>query len=182
MVGSGRTDVPITRWAYVSAHQSHAAAAGGEIIEFVSPTLHAMTGTIDGIYSSIGSFNWDRLSARRNLEVNLTVLDPTIATMMSSHFDAHLQSCTRVTVDSLKTRNVAQHSAVDWHITSCDGRTGCEIELRRRRRRPSCSRTRAWSTVEAHHALLQLIRIDCAQHCRARVPRLNFNTIMICVI
>jgi cardiolipin synthase len=107
MAGSGRTDVPITRWA--SQHIYHTLLRRGvETIEFVSPTLRAMTGTIDGLYSSIGSFNWDRLSVRRNLEVNLTVLDPAIGTMMASHFDAHLQSCTRVSVESLKTRNVSQ--------------------------------------------------------------------------
>lgn len=40
--------------------------------------LHAKMASIDGIYSYVGSFNLDAWSSR-NLEVNVTVLDPPLA-------------------------------------------------------------------------------------------------------
>lgn len=57
--GEGRTDVPVTRWA--SQHIYYTLLRSGvRIFEMQSATLHAKTVTIDGIYTSIGSFNWDR--------------------------------------------------------------------------------------------------------------------------
>ena len=38
--------------------------------------LFSLQISIDGVYCSLGSFNFDMLSWRYNLEVNLTVLDP----------------------------------------------------------------------------------------------------------
>lgn len=46
------------------------------------------------------------LSARRNLEVNITILDPCIASRLEGHFDRDLIQCTPVTLASLKTRGV----------------------------------------------------------------------------
>lgn len=40
---------------------------------------HAKYITIDGIWSSFGSFNWDGFSANRNLEVSVASFDPKIA-------------------------------------------------------------------------------------------------------
>ncbi|KAJ1609825.1 phosphatidylserine/phosphatidylglycerophosphate/ cardiolipin synthase [Cryptosporidium canis] len=40
---------------------------------------HAKYITIDGIWSSFGSFNWDGLSANRNLEVSVASFDPKVA-------------------------------------------------------------------------------------------------------
>jgi cardiolipin synthase len=48
--------------------------------------LHAKTVTADGIYGTIGSFNLDFWSSHRNLEVNLTVLDPEIANQIEEQF------------------------------------------------------------------------------------------------
>lgn len=40
---------------------------------------HAKYITIDGIWSSFGSFNWDGFSANRNLEVSVASFDPNVA-------------------------------------------------------------------------------------------------------
>ncbi|KAH8741370.1 hypothetical protein FG386_003217 [Cryptosporidium ryanae] len=40
---------------------------------------HAKYISIDGIWSSLGSFNWDGLSSKRNLEVSIASFDPTVA-------------------------------------------------------------------------------------------------------
>jgi phosphatidylserine/phosphatidylglycerophosphate/cardiolipin synthase-like enzyme len=105
MAGAGLTDVPITRWA--SQHIYHTLLRSGvRIWELQSATLHAKTVVIDSLYSSVGSFNFDRLSARRNLEVNLTVLDPTVAQQLERHFDDDRAQAREITIESLKQRHV----------------------------------------------------------------------------
>jgi len=115
---AGAADVPLTRWA--SQHIYHSLLVRGvEIFELQPQVLHAKTVVIDGIYASIGSFNWDRLSARRNLEVNLTVLDPCVAQQMEAHFERDLASAKPVTVHELKKRNAAQrllHRLSYWFL------------------------------------------------------------------
>jgi cardiolipin synthase len=97
--------VPITRWA--SQHIYHTLLRSGvRIWELQSATLHAKTVVIDSLYSSVGSFNFDRLSARRNLEVNLTVLDPTVAQQLERHFDDDRAQAREITIESLKQRHV----------------------------------------------------------------------------
>jgi hypothetical protein len=51
---------------------------GIKIYEMWDKKLHAKMASIDGIYSYVGSFNLDAWSSR-NLEVNVTVLDPPLA-------------------------------------------------------------------------------------------------------
>ena len=57
--------------------------------------LHAKTVTADGLYGTIGSFNLDFWSSHRNLEVNLTVLDPEIANQIEEQFfvDLKISKC-----------------------------------------------------------------------------------------
>ncbi|EAN31681.1 PLD-like domain protein [Theileria parva strain Muguga] len=40
---------------------------------------HGKVMVVDDIWSSIGSFNWDRLSSRRNMELTLGIFDPLVA-------------------------------------------------------------------------------------------------------
>ena len=46
------------------------------------------------------------LSARRNLEVNITILDPCIASRLESHFERDLAQCSAVTLETLKSRGL----------------------------------------------------------------------------
>jgi cardiolipin synthase len=76
--GVSFTDVPVI--AYAAQHvYGVLLRAGVRIYELQDRHLHAKTTTIDGIYSSVGSFNMDTFSEACNLEVNLTMLDPEIA-------------------------------------------------------------------------------------------------------
>eukprot|EP00914_Ancora_sagittata_P019482 GHVO01038938.1.p1 GENE.GHVO01038938.1~~GHVO01038938.1.p1 ORF type:complete len:275 (+),score=40.25 GHVO01038938.1:1-825(+) len=45
---------------------------------------HAKACVVDGLWSSVGSFNWDRYSFRRNLEVTVSVFDPNIAKALAT--------------------------------------------------------------------------------------------------
>jgi cardiolipin synthase len=59
-------------------------------------TLHAKIATIDGIYSSLGSYNLDKWSARRNLEVNLSLIDQNIALGLKDQFEIDLKSSSEI--------------------------------------------------------------------------------------
>jgi cardiolipin synthase len=78
---------------------------GVRIFEMYSSTLHAKTITIDGLYSSVGSFNLDTWSDKRNLEVNISALDSKLARQMEDNFMNDLQHATEVTMDTWQKRS-----------------------------------------------------------------------------
>lgn len=59
---------------------------GVEFYEMHDSTLHAKTFTVDGMYSSIGSFNFDLWSGRGNLETNIGIFDPDTAAVLDKQF------------------------------------------------------------------------------------------------
>ncbi len=68
-----------------------------EIYEYTKSVLHAKTAVIDGIWSTIGSSNLDRLSFRVNLEINAVILGDTFGAKMVELFNRDLQNCDRIT-------------------------------------------------------------------------------------
>lgn len=88
---AGISDVPLMRYASHHVYRGFL-RPGIRIYEMTKKTLHAKIATIDGIYSSIGSYNLDHWSARRNLEVNLSVIDPDIAISLKKQFEIDLTS------------------------------------------------------------------------------------------
>lgn len=64
--------------------------AGVRIFEMTGRTLHAKTATIDGVYSSVGSFNLDRWSFSRNLEVNFASLGAGLARSLEQRMEEDL--------------------------------------------------------------------------------------------
>jgi cardiolipin synthase len=86
---AGLSDVPLVRLA--SQHlYGKLLRAGVGIYEMFGRTLHAKTATIDGIYASVGSFNLDRWSYLRNLEVNVAILDARLALELEERFASDL--------------------------------------------------------------------------------------------
>jgi cardiolipin synthase len=82
---AGLSDVPIVSVA--ARHLYGRLLRGGvRVYEMTERTLHAKTATIDGLYSSVGSFNLDRWSFERNLEVNVSVVDPGLARQLQERF------------------------------------------------------------------------------------------------
>lgn len=71
------------------------AKRGVEILRYQGPMMHAKTAVIDGMWSTIGSYNFDAQSRVNNLEVTLEVLDPAVGTAMVEQFERSSQSCTR---------------------------------------------------------------------------------------
>jgi cardiolipin synthase len=92
---AGRSDVPLVRLASQHLH-GRLLRAGVRIFELEKRVLHAKTVTVDGVYASVGSFNLDYWSDRRNLEVSVTVLDRGAATMLEQQFLRDLEGAQEV--------------------------------------------------------------------------------------
>jgi phosphatidylserine/phosphatidylglycerophosphate/cardiolipin synthase-like enzyme len=107
LILGGKSDTPFMRWS--STHLYHRFLANNiELYEFQPRILHAKTLTVDGIVSSVGSFNLDFLSSHKLLEVSMGMISAPLAQRMEQQFEVDLKDCKQVTLDSLAERNVAQ--------------------------------------------------------------------------
>ncbi|HVR41561.1 MAG TPA: cardiolipin synthase [Thermoanaerobaculia bacterium] len=79
------TDVPIARQAARWLYERQL-RRGIRIFEYQPTMMHAKTMVVDGIWSSIGSSNFDDRSFRLNDEVNVNIYDETIAAQMEQMF------------------------------------------------------------------------------------------------
>lgn len=104
---AGLSDVPLMR--YASRHlYKNLLEQGIRIYEMTQKTLHAKLATIDGVYSSIGSYNLDHWSARRNLEVNLLIIDQDIALKLKQQFNADLLLSTEINRKDFLSRSLVR--------------------------------------------------------------------------
>lgn len=85
---------------------------GIEIYRLNDAVLHSKTAIIDD-FVTIGSYNMDARSWRKNLEVNLAVESPTVAHEVRSSFERDLQHAHRVDRREWKARPLVQRS-VEW--------------------------------------------------------------------
>lgn len=96
---AGRSDVPVVRLA--SQHlYGRLLRAGVRIFEMHSRVLHAKTITADGVYATVGSFNLDYWSDRRNLEVSVSVLDRGAASALEGQFLRDLEGAQEVRLET----------------------------------------------------------------------------------
>jgi cardiolipin synthase A/B len=64
----------------------HLLEAGAEIYEYEPSMIHAKLMTVDGLWSVVGSTNFDHRSFALNDEVNLAVLDRQLAATIEADF------------------------------------------------------------------------------------------------
>ena len=98
-----RGDVPVVHFA-VEAMFDTLLRRGIEIYSLPGPMLHAKTAIIDDEFTTIGSYNLDERSWRKNLEVNLAVLDPAFARHVRTWFEYDLSRARRVDLATWRTR------------------------------------------------------------------------------
>jgi cardiolipin synthase len=75
--------------------------AGVRIFEWPDTMMHAKVGIIDGVWSTIGSYNLDRSSLLHNLEVGLVCIDVPLAAKLQAEFESDLALCREVTIADL---------------------------------------------------------------------------------
>jgi cardiolipin synthase len=91
------TDVPLVRQAS-RLHYDLLLRRGIRIFEYQPTMMHAKTMVVDGIWSTIGSSNFDDRSFRLNDEVNVNVYDEGIAKEMETMFMDDLAHSTEVSL------------------------------------------------------------------------------------
>ncbi len=83
--------------------------AGVSIHEVRDAILHAKVATIDGVWSSIGSSNFDRRSARMNNEVDAVILGGTTAASIETMLQAWSDAGQEVTLRAWNQRSWHEH-------------------------------------------------------------------------
>ena len=73
------------------------AEAGANVYVKNGETLHSKFLTVDGVFATVGSYNFHPKSIRHEREVNLHVLDRQFTSKMEATFQNDLRSATRVT-------------------------------------------------------------------------------------
>ena len=82
--------------------------AGVKIYEWQPTTMHAKTFVVDGVWSTIGSMNFDNRSLALNEEATLMVLDPAIGQQMQTIFLEDTRFCAEFSLDRFRQRSAFQ--------------------------------------------------------------------------
>ena len=108
LVGGPKTDVRIAR---LAAHGRYDAllAAGVRIYEYEPTTLHAKTFVVDGVWSTVGTMNFDNRSLALNDEATMMVLDPTFGQKMETMFRDDLKQAIPVDPEAFRRRPILEH-------------------------------------------------------------------------
>ncbi len=114
---AGVSDVPI---ATVAARHVYGSLleAGVRVYEMQGRTLHAKTAVVDGFYAHVGSFNLDRWSYDRNLEVVAMTLDPGVGAALEKVFRDDVKNSEAVSLDAWRARGVIDRlwGAIAWQL------------------------------------------------------------------
>ncbi len=86
------------------AHYTRLLKGGVQIFEQKEALLHSKTLEVDGIWSSVGSANWDWRSFANNDELNIVIIDEGFAREMRAMFESDLAAATAITLDQWKKR------------------------------------------------------------------------------
>jgi cardiolipin synthase len=103
MVPGKQTDVPLVRQASRS-HYGPLLHAGVKIYEYQPTMLHSKTAVVDGLFSTIGSINFDARSMSTNAEESLSFYDRTFAELIEAMFQRDLLRCKEITYEAWKHR------------------------------------------------------------------------------
>ncbi|MGH7477446.1 MAG: phospholipase D-like domain-containing protein [Longimicrobiales bacterium] len=98
-----RTDVSIVRHAG-RAHYEELLAAGARVFEYQPTMMHAKTVVADGLWSVIGSMNFDNRSIALNEETVFVAADPRVGATMDSLFLADLEFSREIMLAAFRRR------------------------------------------------------------------------------
>jgi cardiolipin synthase len=93
-------NLPYVRWAARTLYPQML-ERGVKILEAEGHFDHSKFMTVDGLWSLVGSTNWDPRSLRLNFELNLACFDDILAGKLDAEFTVKLASCKTVTMEEL---------------------------------------------------------------------------------
>jgi cardiolipin synthase len=88
----GNSDVRLAEWASLYVLR-RLARRGVKILRWRGAMMHAKTAVVDGVWATIGSYNFDAQSRFNNLEVTVEILDPAIGRAMVAQFEGDATCC-----------------------------------------------------------------------------------------
>ncbi len=106
------SDVPVVQYA-VEALFETLLKRGIEIWALPGPMLHAKTAIIDERFTTIGSYNLDQRSWRKNLEVNLAVEDAGFARHVRQWFERDVERSARIDLETWRGRSLSRRG-FEW--------------------------------------------------------------------
>jgi len=80
---------------------------GIRLFLYQNAMVHAKTATIDGVWSTIGTANLDRLSLMGNYEINIDITDGDVASEMEDIFTMDIGNCVELTLQEWQHRPLA---------------------------------------------------------------------------
>jgi cardiolipin synthase len=107
MVPGRHIDLPLVRQASW-LHYGDMLAGGVKIYEYRHTMMHNKTMVVDGVFSTIGSINFDSRSMNRNAEESLAFYDRPFAEKAEAMFADDLQRCKEITLVDFKNRGLAK--------------------------------------------------------------------------
>jgi cardiolipin synthase A/B len=107
-----RSDVPVVQFASEALFDT-LLRHGVELWILPGTMLHAKTAIVDDEFTTIGSYNLDERSWRKNLEINLAVQDQAFARHVRAWFEHDLAGATRVDLASWRERSLARRG-FEW--------------------------------------------------------------------
>ncbi|MDX2150977.1 MAG: phospholipase D-like domain-containing protein [Bryobacteraceae bacterium] len=82
--------------------------AGVEIHEYLPAMYHTKSMVVDGIWSIVGTSNWDSRSFQLNNEINLAVLDEGFARRVAADFERDAAECCLLTYENWLKRSLVE--------------------------------------------------------------------------
>ncbi|MBI4901193.1 MAG: phosphatidylserine/phosphatidylglycerophosphate/cardiolipin synthase family protein [Actinobacteria bacterium] len=82
-------------------------AGGVKLHLYQNAMIHSKTATIDGVWSTVGTANLDRLSLAGNYEVNVEIFSEDVAATLEQVFANDLQNCVELTSEEWRRRSLA---------------------------------------------------------------------------
>jgi cardiolipin synthase len=110
MVPGRHIDMPLVRMASRS-HYGELLQAGVHILEYNHTMMHQKNAVIDGLFSTVGSINFDGRSLRANEEDSLAFYDAGFAAQVEATFADDEKHCREITYQSWKHRGFEQQLA-----------------------------------------------------------------------
>lgn len=102
-----KSDVAVVQFALEAMYET-LLRRGVEIYCYSGPMMHAKTVVIDDRFAMVGSYNLDERSRRKNLEVNIAVVDEAFAMYVRKWFDTDVAGAVRIDLYEWRSRPLAR--------------------------------------------------------------------------
>ena len=103
----GANNIPFVHWASRTFYPP-LLSRGIQIFESAPPFDHSKVLIVDGIFTMIGSTNWDPRSLRLNFEFNLACFDDHLAQQLNQEFDHKLAQSRAITLEDLAAQTMPE--------------------------------------------------------------------------